>query len=294
MAELAPSDAELDAFWRSTLARLAAQPMNAKVEPLKEKLPYFVYRVTLTSLDGVPIRAYMSTPVDCIANGRTPRTLPAIVTGPGYGGWEFGQTLSECQRGYVVLQVFPRGQGESSELWKVRDGAEQAWVNHGKEKPEGFFYQGGYCDMLRGVDFLLTRPEVDPLRVGMAGTSQGGLLVLAAAALDPRVKACVAHVPALCDLTHHPPKGLVPALADDPAFARTWNWFDPWRLASRIHAATLLSSGGRDAVCPPASIHAIYNQLPGIRSITHYPDLIHTSSNDFYDMTWQWLARYLR
>src|SRR5262249_15459204 len=46
-------------------------------------------------------------------------------------------------------------------------------------------------DDMRTVDYLLTRPEVDPKRVGCVGLSVGGLRACHLAALDERVKAAV-------------------------------------------------------------------------------------------------------
>ena len=44
-------------------------------------------------------------------------------------------------------------------------------------------------DMMRCVDYLETRPEVDPGRIGMMGLSQGGTMTTFTAAIDPRIKA---------------------------------------------------------------------------------------------------------
>ena len=43
--------------------------------------------------------------------------------------------------------------------------------------------------MMRCVDYLQTRPEVDPERIGMMGLSQGGTMTTFTAALEPRIKA---------------------------------------------------------------------------------------------------------
>lgn len=275
-----------DAFWASTLARSRAALLDARVEPIAAPLPFHTFRVTYRGFDGVPIRAYLGVPIGAS------QPLPAIVTAPGYGGREFGVELSECQRGYLVLRVFPRGQGESGALWRVREGAERAWVNHGKENPEGFYYQGAYLDLVRGVDYLLTRPDADAGRVGLMGTSQGGMLALGAGALDPRARAVAAHVPYLCDVRHNP--AFADSLGRDEPFLQTWDYFDPVRLAPRLRAATLLSAGGRDATCPPASIRAVFDALPGVKGLAHYPELTHTSSLDFYAMGWAWMAHHLR
>lgn len=49
-----------------------------------------------------------------------------------------------------------------------------------------------FWDDLRTVDYLVTRPEVDPARIGCCGVSMGGYRTLYLAALDERVRAaCV-------------------------------------------------------------------------------------------------------
>ena len=124
------------------------------------------------------------------------------------------------------------------------------------------------------------------------GTSQGGGLVLALGSIDPRVKAVVAHVPFLCDFRHH--SGTLAAdLAKDPRFLEPYEWVDPSQLASGLRAPTLLSSGGKDTTCPTEAIRAIFDRLPGIKSLAHFPELPHTTSIDFYQMAWEWMRRYL-
>ena len=44
-------------------------------------------------------------------------------------------------------------------------------------------------DMSRCIDYLETRPEVDPKRIGMMGLSQGGTMTTWATAAEPRIKA---------------------------------------------------------------------------------------------------------
>jgi len=278
----------LETFWQKTLHRAAKEPLEAQAEQVKAPLPFYKHRITYRSLDGVKVRACLGQP---ILGERGNGKLPAIVTAPGYGGWEFGTELSECQRGYLVLQVYPRSQGESGELWKVEPSADQAWMNHGKHNPEGFYYQGAYVDVMRGIDYLLTRPDVDAGRIGLMGTSQGGGIVLAVGALDPRVKAVVAHVPYLCDLRNH--RGLSTDLAGDPVFLNTFDYFDPVHLAPRLRAPTLLSAGGKDKTCPPETIRAVFDRLGGTKALAHYPELTHTSCGDFYAMSWEWLKRHL-
>jgi hypothetical protein len=51
---------------------------------------------------------------------------------------------------------------------------------------DDFFGTWRVWDAIRGLDYLLSRPEVDPKRVGVTGNSGGGTLTSFAAALDSR------------------------------------------------------------------------------------------------------------
>ena len=281
---------DVDAFWRATRARLAAEPMDAEVEAVKEALPYKKFKVTLRSLDGVRVRAWFALPVQ--GEGGV-KPWPVIVTAPGYGGTQQGVMLGECQRGYAILQIFPRGQGESAELWKIDGRDKLTWH---AERPEGAYYQGAYADVMRAIDFVGSRTDLDRDRIALVGTSQGGGIALAVAALDPRVKAVVAHVPFLCDfrLAARMPGSLVKKLLDqaqrnDDPTLRTLDYFDPKQLAPNLRAPVLMSAGGRDETCPAATIRSVFERLPGKKSLEFYPELPHTSCVAFYNLTWTWL-----
>jgi cephalosporin-C deacetylase len=290
-----PSDEQIANFWRLTRARLAAESMDSVVELIKDPLPYHKFRVTLRGLDGVRFRAYLAIPV---RGESPPPPLPAIITAPGYGGTQQGIMLDECQRGFVVLQVYPRSQGESEELWKIT-GREK--LTFGIAHPDGYYYQGAYADLLRGVDFLASRPEVDPKRIGIMGTSQGGGIALAVASLDPRIRAVTAHVPCLCEMRQAAgrPGSLVNTLLNKaningPDAWNTLDYFDAARLAPDLHAPALISAGGKDKTCPTESIRATFDRVAGIKSLTWYPDLPHTTSQGFYQLSWFWMEMYLK
>src|SRR5690606_7952703 len=117
-------------------------------------------------------------------------------TVPGYSGRQVGIMQSECQRGYAILQVFPRGQGVSEKYYKL----EGDKLTGKLDQPEGAYYQGAYADVMRMIDYIVTRPDIDSSRIAMVATSQGGGISLAVTALDKRIKAVVAHVPFLCNM----------------------------------------------------------------------------------------------
>ncbi len=287
---------ELNAFWQATRERLALEPMEAQVEAVAEALPYKKFKVTLRGLDGVRFRALLALPIKGEVAQATP--WPVIVTVPGYGGLQQGIVLGECQRGYAILQVFPRSQGESTELWKIDGPDKLTWR---LDKPEGAYYQGAYADVIRAIDFVVTRADLDAQRIAIMGTSQGGGIALAVGALDSRIKAVVAHVPFLCDfrLAAKTPDSLVKKLLDaagrnDEAALATLDYFDPARLAPRLRVPVLMSAGGQDKICPQAAIQSVYDRLPGNKGLMIYPDLPHTSCLDFYNLGWPWLDLHFR
>jgi cephalosporin-C deacetylase len=290
----APTAAEIDAFWRTTIARLAREPMAPEVTPLDQPVPYASYRVTLGSLGGVRIHARLALPIQ----GEAPhKPWPVVITAPGYGGEQQGVMLAECQRGYAILQVYPRGQGESAEPGKAKPDK----LTGKLDGPDGAYYQGAYADVIRAIDFAVSRKDIDPDRVALVGTSQGGGIALAAASLDPRVKAVVAHVSFLCDVRQSARvPSLVKTLLDrahrnDEAALRTLDYFDPLQLVSRLRAPVLISAGGKDQTCPAPTIRSVYDRIPGnARTLKVYPKLTHTSCVDFHNLSWAWLDQTLR
>jgi dienelactone hydrolase len=58
----------------------------------------------------------------------------------------------------------------------------------GEEHP--FLYDTVW-DTMRLIDYLVSRPDVDAARIGIYGTSKGGMEVYLAAAVDPRISAAV-------------------------------------------------------------------------------------------------------
>lgn len=282
---LAEQATDMAVFWRDTIGRARAGELSAVTERLSSDAPYLEYMVTYRSFGAVPVRARLAVP---IIGERPASPMPAIVTAPGYGGREFGVQLNECQRGYIVLQVYPRGQGESGALWRVQAGAERDWLRHGCGAAEGFYYQGAYMDMLRGLDYLRSRPDVDATCLALVGTSQGGALALAGAALDGEVRAVVAHLPYLCRF-HDNACFAGTELGRDPAFRDLFHRFDPWALAPWIRCPVLLSAGGQDAISPPETIAAVAERITTPCELQVYPTLSHTSCGDFYRRSWDWL-----
>jgi len=124
--------------------------------------------------DGLRIAGMMTIP-DAPATG--PR--PAILILHGFGGHKNGVQQQWSHRffsdlGYVTLRIDFRGCGDS-------EGKRGAILPHGQ-----------VSDVINGVEFLRGRPEVDPSRIAVSGTSYGATVAVYAAGICPKISAVIA------------------------------------------------------------------------------------------------------
>jgi carboxymethylenebutenolidase len=116
---------------------------------------------------------YLSVPP---APGKKP-ALIVIQEWWGVDDWIREQTDRFAQQGYVALAVdLYRGRSTKS--------PEEA-----HELMRGMPEDRAMADLKAGIDYLSSRPDVDPERIGVIGWCMGGGYALALATADPRVKA---------------------------------------------------------------------------------------------------------
>ncbi len=109
--------------------------------------------------------------------------VPGIVQGPGWLGLRAAKLYTPYHEaltgaGFAVLTIDYRGFGDSDGDATIMDPMTQV------------------ADIRAGLDYLETRSEIDPSRLGVFGSGgTGGGNAIYAAALDERVKAVVSQVP---------------------------------------------------------------------------------------------------
>jgi dienelactone hydrolase len=96
-----------------------------------------------------------------------------------------------AKRGFVAVAIDGRYHGERSH--SVRGSADyQAAIlrafEHGGEHP---FYFDTVWDVMRLIDYLQTRDDVDGSRIGLYGVSKGGIETYLTAAVDPRISVAI-------------------------------------------------------------------------------------------------------
>lgn len=273
-----PEPDGLDDWWRQRLAsaRAAGKPVAFTTHEPGLYDPFQVYDVEFSGADGDRIRAWYLRPPGNDAP-------PVVVKFIGYGGGR--GTPSEHMLlpalGYAVLVMDSRGQGGRWTAGATGDGPgstgpENSQVmTRGIASPGDYYFTRLFTDAARAVDTAmeLSGEETPPIMV--TGGSQGGALALAAAALHrDAVSVCHADVPFLCDiqraitLAPRAPYTEIPEfLAENvtlvDAALDTLRYVDCALLARRITAATLVSVGLMDEICPPSTVFAAYNEIPG-------------------------------
>ncbi len=100
--------------------------------------------------------------------------------------------LELARRGYVTIAPDALCFGERQDPAAMLKGASYERFEALHRLTEGKTLQGKYVwDARRALDYLETRPEVDPARLGMIGHSLGGQETLFTTAADVRIKAAV-------------------------------------------------------------------------------------------------------
>lgn len=198
-----------------------------KVFPQSDRVEHG--KITFRNRFGVTLAADLYVPKN--ASGR----LPAIAMSGPYGAVKeqvsglYAQTLAE--RGFLTIAFDPSFTGES--------GGQPRGVSSPDINTE---------DFCAAVDYLSTRDDVNPERIGILGVCGFGGFAVNAAAIDTRIKATVAVT--MYDMTRVTAKGYFDA--DDNADAR-------YEMKKRLNAqrtedyrnGTYAHAGGNPEVAPP-------------------------------------------
>jgi cephalosporin-C deacetylase-like acetyl esterase len=287
-----PVPDDFDAFWKAQKARLAKVPMKPQlvwVDSPDESLE--CYNVEIPCVEPRPVSGYYARPV-----GAKPKSLPAIlhVHGAGVRSASLGAAVGSAKLGAIAMDINAHGipNGKPKEFYEeLSAGPLKGYPQFGRESRDTCYFLGMFLRLQRALDFLAAQPQWNGRVLCVIGHSQGGGQALAAAGLDPRVTFIGAGVPAICDHTGRAigringwPK-LVPDKdgKPDPTVLQVARYFDGMNFATRSKAEAILSVGFIDTVCPPTSVYAAYNNLPGKKQMVVKPLMKHAATADIIE-----------
>ena len=159
-----------------------------------------------------------------------------------------------------------------------------------------------YGDDTRCVDYLLSRKEVDPNRIGCTGLSGGGWRTNILAALDQRIKAAVS-VGWMTTGDTQQPYNVAGAIGTFCLLPGVWNRIDvPDLISMAAPRAIMVVSGTRDLLFPPLGQQEAARQIADVYSWSGYPSRFrnytpekeHCYDSDIQMQALQWLDTHLK
>ncbi|BBE20206.1 hypothetical protein AQPE_4397 [Aquipluma nitroreducens] len=191
-------------FLRKTLLDIVGPfpektPLNAKITRTIEKDSYRVEHIIYESQPGLYVTSSMFIPHGLKKGNKVPCII--FCSGHSDNGYRYlsyqNIILNLVKKGFIVFAFDPVDQGERLEYFDPqtnmpKPGGSDSWHSYsgaqalitGSSQVKYMMWDG-----IRAVDYVLTRSEVDPARIGITGTSGGGTQSAFIAALDDRIYA---------------------------------------------------------------------------------------------------------
>lgn len=172
--------------------RVALKPELAEMAPVEGLKKYHLW-FSSDATERVP--GYLLLPDAAKFKGRRPVVIALHGTGGTKDSGEIASiALRAARAGFIGVAIDGRFHGE-----RTKAGAGAAEYNEAIARAfktgEGHpFYYDTAWDVMRLVDYLATRKDVDAARIGLAGISKGGIEAYLTAAADPRVAAAVSFI----------------------------------------------------------------------------------------------------
>jgi cephalosporin-C deacetylase len=221
---------------------------------------------------------------------------------PGAGCAALPAPVEHARHGYIALMLQIHGMDVDQEKYE----SPKDYMSVKGGPPENEYFYGVCLACAQAINYLATRPDVDPGRLAVCGGSQGGFLAIATAALCPRIRAVVSD---LCYYGYWPYRDHALALNTAksngmdvlcPPFRRTdprqnaMSYYDAASFAPSVKAATLMCGNLCDTPSPPTTVHAVYQRLGcKRREMAWSPGTNHELIFAFVRRAWDWLDEQL-
>ena len=241
-------------------------PLQATVTRSLARDGYVVDMLHFQSRPGLYVTANLYRP----ASTREGRRFPAVLYLCGHSnkGRNGNKTAYQshgiwfARHGYICLTL------DSLQLGEI------GGIHHGTYR-EGrwWWYSRGYTPAgvecwngVRGLDYLLARPDVDPERIAVTGISGGGAATYWVAAADERVKVAVP-VSGMADLESYVVNRMVNGHCDCMFLYNTFEW--PWTTIAALIAPRplLFVNSNKDRIFPMDANERIINRLERLYSL---------------------------
>jgi dienelactone hydrolase len=241
-------------------------PLHATVTRTLERGDYAVEMLHYQSRPGLYVTGNLYRPATVKAGER----LPAVfyVCGHSSRGRDGNKVAYQshgiwfARHGYVCLIVDTLQLGEIAGYHHGTYNLKRWWWHARGYTPAGVEAWNG----IRGLDYLVSRPDVDAERLAVTGISGGGAATFWIAAADERVKVAVP-VSGMADLEAYVPDRVINGHCDCMFLTNSFRW--PWtRIAGLIAPRPLLFvNSDQDAIFPMPANERVINRLERLYSL---------------------------
>lgn len=292
---------DFDDFWKKALDEARQIDLNPTKVLLPERCTkdVNVYEISYhNNRWGSKMYGVLSVPVK-------PGKYPALLRVPGAGVRPYSGDTYTATGKCIVLEIGIHGVPVTMEQ-KVYDDLANAALNGywdtNLENPDRNAYKRVVTGAVKGVDMIASLDEWDGKTLGVTGSSQGGFLSLAVAALDKRVTFLAAVHDAMCDneAELHGVAGGWPHYfyhakmnAITKARLEGARYYDGVNFARRITVPGWYSFGYNDEVVPPTSSYGLYNSVKAPKTLSLYQMTGHFWYQEQWDEWQEFLTNHL-
>jgi cephalosporin-C deacetylase-like acetyl esterase len=269
--------ADFDDYWAAVLSELEQTPARPEVELIPMRCTDFadMYGVRLTSIGPYRLYAYLSIP-----KGGGP--FPAIYWPPKYASVleTIPQGTANLVRSrYITFSCAYRGQRNADQPFAAMF---PGLLTTGIDSAEGYVFRGIVADAIRGLEYIVSRLEVDTSRVVVIGND----VALIASALGSGATRLVV-TPALFfdtirlagQSSGYPLEEITDYLRHNPFkrddVRRTLEYFNPRWFAPKFDGSTLVMAQHAGGLQDAAGLAPVIEGLSG-------PTTVHESDESSY------------
>jgi dienelactone hydrolase len=278
-------------------------PLKATATGTTEHEKFTVERLYYQSMPGLYVTGNLYIP-----KGLS-KPVPAILYVCGHGnvkkdGISYGAKVSYqhhgewfARHGYLCLTIDTLQLGEIEGIHHGTYRYNMWWWNCRGYTPAGI--EAWNC--VRALDYLQTRKEVDPDRIGVTGRSGGGAYSWWIAAIDERIKVAVP-VAGITDLQNHVVDGCVEGHCDCMFIVNTYRWDYPLVAALVAPRPLLLSNSDKDTIFPLDGVMRVHEKVRRIYKLygaeqnlgVHITEGPHKDTQELRVHAFTWFNRFLK
>ncbi len=288
-----PSD--FQSYWSNAIAEARKTSLEATWELLPARCTdkVNVYQVSFQNIN----RGSRTYGILCMP--KQDGKYPALLRVPGAGVRAYYGDVTTAEKGAITLEIGIHGipvTQPDSYYANLGNGALNGYWEYNMNNKDKFYYKRVFIGAVRAVDFICNLPQYNGQQLGVTGSSQGGALSVATAALDHRVTFFAAIHPALCDHAAALKKEACgwPCYFyydknPDSKAIETAKYYDTVNFAREVNVPCWFSWGYNDEVCAPRSMYSCYNAIQGSKELHLYLETGHYWYQEQYDEWNNWL-----